>query len=45
MQRKRNFPGFTDSHGHILSYIEKKLSVDLTGTKSYLEMIKKIKNI
>ena len=40
---KEIYPGFTDSHGHILSYIEKKLSVDLTGTKSYLEMINKIK--
>ena len=36
------YPGLTDAHGHILSYINQKLSVDLVGVKSYKEMISRI---
>jgi predicted amidohydrolase YtcJ len=41
-QGKEVFPGFTDAHGHILSYLKQKLSVDLVGSKSYAEMISRI---
>lgn len=36
------YPGFTDAHGHILSYARQRLSVDLVGCKSYDEMIVRI---
>ena len=41
-QGKEFFPGFTDAHGHILSYLKQKLSVDLVGSKSYQDMISRI---
>lgn len=41
-QGKEVFPGFTDAHGHILSYLKQKLSVDLVGSKSYQDMISRI---
>jgi hypothetical protein len=33
------FPGFTDAHGHLISYAKQKLSVDLVGSKSFDEVI------
>ncbi|MBL1280435.1 MAG: amidohydrolase [Fluviicola sp.] len=36
------YPGFTDAHGHIMSYARQKLSVDLVGCKSYDEMLVRI---
>jgi predicted amidohydrolase YtcJ len=32
------FPGFTDAHGHLISYAKQKLSVDLVGSKSIDEV-------
>jgi predicted amidohydrolase YtcJ len=32
-------PGFTESHGHLMSLGESRLSVDLTGTKSWPEIV------
>ncbi len=36
------YPGFTDAHGHILSYAQQILSVDLVGCKSMDEIIVRI---
>ncbi len=36
------YPGFTDAHGHIMSYAKQKISVDLVGCRSYDEMIVRI---
>jgi predicted amidohydrolase YtcJ len=33
------YPGFTDAHGHMLSYAEQRLSADLVGTKSFEEVL------
>lgn len=33
------YPGLTDCHGHILSYADQKLSVDLVGAKSMDEVL------
>lgn len=33
------FPGFTDAHGHLISYAKQKLSVDLVGSKSLEEVL------
>jgi predicted amidohydrolase YtcJ len=33
------YPGFTDAHGHMLSYAKQKLSVDLVGTRSFDELL------
>ena len=41
-QKKDVYPGFTDAHGHILSYAKQQLSVDLVGCKSYDEMIVRV---
>lgn len=41
-QLKDVYPGFTDAHGHILSYAKQMLSVNLVGCKSYDEMIVRI---
>ena len=41
-QGKDLYPGLTDAHGHILSYMNQKLSVDLVGCKSYEEMVSRI---
>lgn len=43
-QGKDIYPGLTDAHGHILSYINQKLSVDLVGCKSYNELITRVQN-
>ena len=36
---KEVYPGFTDAHGHILSYANQKLSVDLVASKSLQEVV------
>jgi predicted amidohydrolase YtcJ len=36
------YPGLTDAHGHILSLMEQKLNLDLTGTKSLDELLFKL---
>lgn len=33
------YPGFTDAHGHILSYAKQKLSADLVGSRSMDELL------
>lgn len=33
------YPGLTDAHGHLLSYAKQKLSADLTGSKSFDEVL------
>ena len=33
------YPGFTDSYGHIIDFAKRKLCVDLTGTRSYDELL------
>lgn len=38
-QGKEVYPGLTDAHGHILSYAQQKLSVDLIGCKSMAQLI------
>lgn len=40
--QKDIYPGFTDAHGHILSYARQKLSVDLVGSKTFNSMLIKI---
>lgn len=36
------YPGFTDCHGHLLSYAQQKLSVDLTGCRSMDELLLRV---
>lgn len=36
---KEVYPGFTDAHGHIMSYAQMKLSVDLFGSSSYEDVL------
>ncbi|MCE3296181.1 MAG: Amidohydrolase 3 [Crocinitomicaceae bacterium] len=36
------YPGFTDAHGHILSLIDQRLNLDLSGSKSFGEVIFKL---
>ena len=38
------YPGFNDAHCHFLGYAEKLLSVDLTGTRSWKEVLQKCKD-
>ena len=33
------YPGFTDAHGHMLSYAKQLLSADLVGSKSFDEVV------
>ena len=40
---KSIYPGLMDSHGHIMMYIQKKLSANLVGIQSYSEMINTIR--
>lgn len=40
-QGKSVYPGFTDAHGHILSYANQKLSVDLVACSSLSELVSK----
>jgi len=39
---KEVYPGFTDAHGHIMSYAQLKMSVDLLGSTSYDDLIVRI---
>ena len=41
-QQKHIYPGLTDAHGHIMSYVRKKLGVDLSGCRSYDELIVRV---
>lgn len=41
-QGKDIFPGFSDAHGHLLSLIDQRLSLDLTGSKSFEELLFKL---
>lgn len=36
------YPGFTDAHGHLLSLIDQRLNLDLTGSKSFGEVLFKL---
>ena len=36
---KEIYPGFTDAHGHLLSYADQLLSADLVGSKSFDEVL------
>lgn len=36
------YPGFTDAHGHIMSLTRKKLGLDVTGTRSFDELLLRI---
>ena len=36
------YPGFTDCHGHLLSYAKQKLSLDLTGCRSMDELLLRV---
>lgn len=38
-QGKDIYPGLTDAHGHMISYAKQKLSADLTGSKSFDEVL------
>lgn len=38
-QGKDLYPGLTDAHGHMISYAKQKLSADLTGSKSFEEVL------
>src|SRR6218665_658496 len=39
---KEIYPGFTDAHGHIMSYAQLKLSVDLVGSTSYDDLLVRV---
>lgn len=41
-QSKDVFPGFHDSHGHIMSLAKKMLNADLEGSRSYYEVIARL---
>lgn len=41
-QKRDVYPGFTDAHGHIMSYAKQELSVNLVGCRSYEEMLVRI---
>ena len=43
-QNKEVYPGLIDAHGHLFSYAEQKLSVDLVGCRSMEEMIRRIRD-
>ncbi|MGV3632447.1 MAG: amidohydrolase [Bacteroidota bacterium] len=36
------YPGFTDAHGHLLSLIDQRLNLDLSGSKSFREVLFKL---
>lgn len=36
------YPGFTDAHGHIMSLVKKKLGLDVTGVRSFDEVLIRI---
>jgi predicted amidohydrolase YtcJ len=39
---KEIYPGFTDAHGHMMSYARLKLSVDLVGTSSMEDLLVRV---
>lgn len=39
---KEVYPGFTDAHGHILSYASQKLQADLVNAKSFQEVLDRL---
>ena len=39
---KEVYPGFIDAHGHLFSYAELKLSTNLVGCESEVEMLKRV---
>ncbi|MFT5859795.1 MAG: putative amidohydrolase YtcJ [Flavobacteriaceae bacterium] len=41
-EQKHIYPGLTDAHGHIMSYVRKKLGVDLSGCRSYDELLVRV---
>lgn len=41
-EKKDVFPGFTDAHGHMLSYARQLLSADLVGCKSMNELLVRV---
>lgn len=41
-ESKDIFPGFTDAHGHLMSYARQLLSADLVGCKSMSELIVRV---
>lgn len=40
--KKDVFPGFTDAHGHMMSYARQLLSADLVGCESFEELIVRV---
>lgn len=40
--KKDVFPGFTDAHGHMMSYARQLLSADLVGSESFEEMLVRV---
>jgi len=43
-QGKSIYPGFIDGHAHFLAYGQGLQTVDLVGTKSWAEIVEKVKN-
>lgn len=41
-EQKEVYPGFTDAHGHMMSYARMLLSVDLVGTTSMEELLVRV---
>ena len=41
---KEIYPGFIDAHGHLMSYAELLLSVDLVGCTSQKEMVRRVQD-
>lgn len=41
-QGKEIYPGFTDAHGHLMSYARLKLSVDLLGSSSMEDLLVRV---
>lgn len=42
-QGREVYPGFTDAHGHILSYASQKLQADLVNTRSFEEVVERLR--
>lgn len=42
LQKAHVFPGFTESHGHLLGYGKALLSVDLTGVATYQKLVERV---
>lgn len=41
-EKKDVFPGFTDAHGHLMSYARQLLSVDLVGSTSFNDLVVRV---